>query len=123
MSRQYRGLCGSLLAAQMAASPRGNHYTPFYSEEGRAVQERFFAYWLKGQDNGLLSDPPLQLAIRKGSGYSWRAEQEWPLARTQWSRLYLDAATHSLQEQPPHVETQVSYQAPDGGVSFLTVAI
>lgn len=98
----------------------GNHYTPFYSEEGRAVQERFFAYWLKGQDNGLLSDPPVQLAIRKGSGYSWRAEQEWPLARTQWSCLYLDAATHSLQEQPPHAETQVSYLAPDGGVSFLT---
>lgn len=98
----------------------GNHYTPFYSEEGRAVQERFFDYWLKGHDNGLLSDPPIQLAIRRGSEFSWRAEQEWPLARTQWRRLYLNAATCSLQKQFPQGETHVSYQAPDGGVSFVT---
>ncbi len=98
----------------------GTHFTPFYSEEGRAVQERFFDYWLKEHDNGLLSDPPIRLAIRKGSGFAWRNEQEWPLARTRWTRLYLDAATQGLDEQVPESEAQVSYQAPEGGVTFTT---
>ena len=98
----------------------GTHFIPFYSEEGRAVQARFFDYWLKGHDNGLLSDPPVRLAIRKGTGASWRDEQEWPLARTQWTRFSLDAATQHLSEQAPSSEAQVSYQAPDGGVTCTT---
>jgi predicted acyl esterase len=98
----------------------GNHYTPFYSEEGRAAQERFFAYWLKGHDNGLLAEPRIQLAIRKGSAFAWRQEQAWPLARTRWTRWYLDAPSHSLSEQPLRAAAHLSYQAPDGGVTFTT---
>ena len=98
----------------------GDHFTPFYSEEGRAVQERFFDYWLKGIENGLLSDPPVRLAIRKGTTISWRDEKEWPLARTQWTRMYLDAVNNSLSLTGPKQEGQVTYQAPEGGITFLT---
>src|SRR5579884_1972694 len=98
----------------------GTHFTPFYSEEGRALQERFFDYWLKGHDNGLLSDPPIRLAIRKGTGFTWRDEQEWPLARTQWTRFYLDSSCQGLQEHIPASQAQLSYQAPEAGVTFTT---
>lgn len=98
----------------------GNHYVPFYSQEGRALQERFFDYWLKGRENGLLDDARVQLAIRHGSGFTWRNECEWPLARTKWTRFYLDAADKSIGERVPNSPAHVSYEAPEEGVSFVT---
>ena len=69
----------------------GTHVHPFYTEEGRRDQLRFFDYWLKGIDNGVMDEPPVKLAIRKGRDeIEWRHEHEWPLARTQWTRLYFD---------------------------------
>jgi uncharacterized protein len=69
----------------------GTHVHPFYTEDGRRDQLRFFDYWLKGIDNGVMSEPPVKLAIRQGGGaVVWRHENEWPLARTQWTSLYLD---------------------------------
>src|SRR6266705_1071379 len=69
----------------------GTHVHPFYSEDGRRDQLRFFDCWLKGIDNGVMDEPPVKLAIRTGGGATtWRFENEWPLARTQWVRFYLD---------------------------------
>src|SRR5205085_9686860 len=52
---------------------------------------RFFDHWLKGIDNSVMEEPPVKLAIRTGGGsYHFRHEHEWPLARTRWTRLYLD---------------------------------
>ena len=69
----------------------GTHVHPFYTEDGRREQLRFFDYWLKGIDNGVMDEPPVKLAIRQGGGeVTWRFENEWPLARTQWARFYFD---------------------------------
>jgi hypothetical protein len=69
----------------------GTHVHPFYTEEGRRDQLRFFDYWLKGIDNGVMDEPPIKLAIRKGRDeIEWRHEHEWPLARTKWTKLYFD---------------------------------
>jgi putative CocE/NonD family hydrolase len=69
----------------------GSHVHPFYTEEGRRDQLRFFDCWLKGIDNGVMDEPPVKLAIRKGCDeIEWRYEQEWPLARTQWTKFYFD---------------------------------
>ena len=71
----------------------GSHVHPFYTEEGRADQLRFLDYWLKGVDNGVMNEPPVKLAIRKGHDeIEWRNENEWPLARTQWTKFYFDLA-------------------------------
>jgi hypothetical protein len=45
----------------------GSHVHPFYTEDGRLDQIRFFDYWLKGIDNGVMTEPPVKLAIRKGA--------------------------------------------------------
>ncbi len=110
-----------------AASPHkwlsiwvGSHYAPFYTEEARALQKRFFDYWLKGVENGWLNQPPVQLAIRKGSEVVWHDEQEWPLARTQWSHFYLNAASTSIDTEQPGKEAQVHYTAPQGDITFTT---
>ena len=91
-------LRGNTEAFMRAATPHkklrihaGTHVHPFYTEEGRRDQLRFFDYWLKGIDNGVMDEPPVKLAIRKGRDeIEWRYEHEWPLARTEWTRLYFD---------------------------------
>src|SRR5207302_4567663 len=69
----------------------GTHYHPFYSDDGRRDQLRFLDYWLKDIDNAVMQEPPAKLAIRTGHGeYHFRYENEWPIARTQWTKLYFD---------------------------------
>ena len=69
----------------------GSHVHPFYTEDGRRDQIRFFDHWLKGIDNGVMDEPPVKLAIRKGRDeFEWRHEHEWPIARTKWTKLYFD---------------------------------
>src|SRR5258708_30235915 len=42
-------------------------------------------------DRGGGEEPRVKVAIRTGHGaYHFRHENEWPLARTQWTKLYLD---------------------------------
>jgi len=70
----------------------GTHFHPFHSEEGRMDQLRWFDYWLKDIDTGIMDEPPVKLEIRTGGSatrYPFRFENEWPIARTQWTRMYL----------------------------------
>jgi hypothetical protein len=91
-------LRGNTEAFMRAASPHkklrihaGTHVHPFYTADGRREQLRFFDYWLKGIDNGVMDEPPVKLAIRQGGGeVAWRFENEWPLARTRWTKFYFD---------------------------------
>jgi uncharacterized protein len=86
----------------------GTHVHPFYTEEGRQDQLRFFDYWLKGIDNGVMDEPPVKLAIRKGRDeIEWRQEHEWPLARTRWTRLYFD-----LSPPAPGMTANAGYLVP-----------
>lgn len=48
---------------------------------------RWFDYWLKGIDNGVTRMPKLQIFVMGRN--QWRGENEWPLARTQFTRYYL----------------------------------
>jgi hypothetical protein len=79
----------------------GSHVHAFYTEEGRQDQIRFFDYWLKGIQNGVMDEPPIRLAIRKGKDeLEWRHEQEWPLKRTQWTKFYFDLSKPQPKGQP-----------------------
>lgn len=50
---------------------------------------RWYDHWLKGVDTGVLDEPPLRLFVM-GSN-TWRRENEWPLARTEWTEFHLRA--------------------------------
>ena len=85
----------------------GSHVHAFYTEDGRQDQLRFLDYWLRGIDNGVMDEPPLRLAIRKGNDVlEWRHEHEWPLARTQWTKFYFD-----LSQAPPAGKPQTGVLA------------
>ncbi|MDI7277359.1 MAG: CocE/NonD family hydrolase, partial [Anaerolineae bacterium] len=59
-------------------------------------QLRWFDYWLKGIDNGIVDEPPLSIFVMGDN--CWRTEHEWPLARTQYTRYFLHSggAANSL---------------------------
>lgn len=52
-----------------------------------AAQLRFFDYWLKGKDDGISKEPPVTLYVMGKN--VWRQEKEYPLARTQYRKLFL----------------------------------
>ena len=51
-----------------------------------ATAVRWFDYWLKGIDNGIMNEPPVKIFVMGEN--VWREEQEWPLARTQYTKYY-----------------------------------
>jgi len=62
---------------------------------------RWYDHWLKGIDTGLLDEPPLKLNIFGGG---FRYETEWPLARTEWRKLYLRSFGKLRWEPDPETE-------------------
>jgi predicted acyl esterase len=51
---------------------------------------RWYEHWLKGNDTGMMDEPPIRLLI-KGRNV-WRDENEWPLERAQWTKFFLQAS-------------------------------
>ncbi len=53
----------------------------------RALQLRWFDHYLKGVDNGVEAEPPVDIFVMGDD--RWRKEDGWPLARTRWTDFYL----------------------------------
>jgi putative CocE/NonD family hydrolase len=51
-----------------------------------AIELGWFDHWLKGIDAGLMREPPVKIFVMGEN--VWRQEQEWPLARTRYTRYY-----------------------------------
>jgi uncharacterized protein len=96
------------------------HWTHFYTNHGLTLQKQFFGHFLKGEDTGWTKQPPVQLQVRHVDRYVARAEKEWPLARTQWSRFYLDPGGMRLSRLPSAGTTALRYDALGEGLLFLT---
>jgi hypothetical protein len=96
-----------------------SHWSLFSSAYGLDLQKRFFDHFLKGIANDWDRQPRVQLNIRHpGERFVRRHENEWPLARTHWTKLYLDAANRALSEQPLSRAGEVEYEALGDGVTF-----
>jgi predicted acyl esterase len=99
----------------------GTHYESFYLPRYVALQKRFFNHFLRGEANGWDQEPRVQLAIRHPDDTATlRAESEWPLARTQWTKLYLQPEGEALVKAPPAQAGQASWRALEQSVSFST---
>ncbi len=96
-----------------------SHWSLFSAGYGLALQKKFFDHFLKGADNGWEKTPPVTLNVRHpGEKFVLRHEQEWPLARTQWTKRYLDPATKTLVAEPLRAPASVEYDALGDGVRF-----
>jgi predicted acyl esterase len=97
------------------------HWTEFYTDYGVNLQKRFFDHFLKGTDNGWGKQPRVQLNVRHpGEKFVLRMENEWPLARTKWTKFYLNPADHSLAPKPVSGKETITYEGLGDGVTFLT---
>ena len=120
-------LRGNIEGFMRSASPQkwlemhgGAHWAEFYTDYGVALQKRFFGHFLKGEDNGWDRQPRVQLKVRHVDGFKVRLENEWPLARTEWTRFYLDPRTMRLDTRPPMDAADVVYEALGDGLTFRT---
>ena len=48
---------------------------------------RWFDYWLKDIETGLMDEPPVSIFVMGEN--RWRAESDWPLARTRYVKWYM----------------------------------
>ncbi|EON67980.1 hypothetical protein W97_07126 [Coniosporium apollinis CBS 100218] len=104
----------------------GRHDLPFYYKEEIEVQRSFLDAFLKDDDRvgwsvkGKL--PPVDLVLRKGDvgfddpenekQYTRRTEQEWPIARTRYTKFFLTQNRELTPEEPPQdVRKKLSYKA------------
>ena len=77
-------------------------------------QRQFFDRFLKGIDSEVKYWPKVSLEIRERffEG-NFRSENEWPLARTQYTKLFLNASDGKLSKSPLTKEVQVRYNVND----------
>ena len=97
------------------------HFTHFYSRYGEALQKKFFGYFLKGENTGWDKQPRVSLNIRHpGEKFVLRAENEWPLARTQWTKYFLQPDGKTLSPDAPSQTATLSYETTGNGLTFST---
>ncbi len=102
---------------KFAYTHRGGKWATFYSDPARQVQLGFFDRYLKGHD--IPKPPPVRLEVRERRNViaEVRAEQEWPLARTEWRDLYL-GADGALGETAPQIEGSVTFDTRRNAAAF-----
>jgi putative CocE/NonD family hydrolase len=89
----------SLLWHANLAAPHRLHVRPlFHTDLGKsgadldfgAEAHRWFDYWLKGIDNGIMDESPIRYYVMGApKATAWRAAEQWPLPGTQRTRFYL----------------------------------
>jgi predicted acyl esterase len=96
------------------------HWTHFYTDYGRELQLRFFDHFLHGKKNGWDKQPRVQLQVRHIDRFAERAESDWPLKGTKWTKFYLGGADCSLSAKPAAVKKVLRFDAMGDGITFMT---
>ncbi|SCV53721.1 probable hydrolase, CocE/NonD family [Fusarium fujikuroi] len=103
----------------------GRHDLPFYYEEEVEIQRSFLDAFLKGEDRVGWSQEgkvaPVSLVLRKGNvgfndaekerAYTRREENEWPIARTQYKKLFLTPEQGLSWDEPKTERKKITYKA------------
>ncbi|KAH6968013.1 X-Pro dipeptidyl-peptidase protein [Fusarium avenaceum] len=107
----------------------GRHDLPFYQDEEVDKQKSFLSAFLKNDDYAGWTkgqQPAIDMVVRKGNvgynnpaaekaGYTRRTENEWPLARTKYTKFYLHRdKTISKELEVPNTKEPIgrlSYEA------------
>src|SRR5690606_4805793 len=88
---------------------------------------RFYNYWLKGIDDGIMDEPPVTVymqeydepaAERALTSGSWRSEREWPIADSHTATYYLGAEQQLLSDAPKAERTTQYAYHPSVGTTF-----
>jgi uncharacterized protein len=82
--------------------------------------EAVFDHFLKGAANGWDKEPRVWLNLRRPFSSDWelRKENDWPLAGTNWTALFLDAAAEALDWRAPAAAASTTFNANGEGVHW-----
>ena len=69
---------------------------PFHQYHDEII--RWYDYWLKGQNTGIMDEPPVRYWLMGAN--EWRTGTDWPLPETKWTKYYL-SHWESLTTEPP----------------------
>jgi uncharacterized protein len=61
--------------------------------DSKALQLRWFDYWLKGEQNGLLDEPRVKVFVMGRN--AWRQASAFPLPETRWVNYYFHSQGHA----------------------------
>ncbi len=115
----YEGYLGASSTQKWLSVHGDTHFGPFYRASGVNMQKQFLDHFLKGEDNGWDKQPQVLIDIRRpGEHFTTRAEHEWPLARTEWTKFYLDPTDMSLRKAPTQVAS-VTYDPMGNGLFYF----
>jgi putative CocE/NonD family hydrolase len=76
---------------------------------------RWYDYWLKGVDNGIMQEPPVKLWVMGAN--EWRCAKDWPLPETRWTKYYLHS-WERLRVDPFTPSGRDAYDEPDAFVQM-----
>lgn len=97
------------------------HWSLYYTDYGNDLQMRFFDCFLKGDDAGWKDQPRVYLNVRHpGEKFVPRAEEDWPLPRTQWTKFHFEPVGQVLSEKSASESSAITYQAMGDGLTFLS---
>lgn len=112
----YRRISSAEKCLLVHGQKKWRHY---YDPENVELQRRFFDHFLKGDETGLDDWPPVRIQVRdRGSEGAFRDEAAWPLARTNYRPLYLDAASGSLSDAPSYEAATLAYESTSEAATF-----
>ena len=100
---------------------RTGKWVSYYSPEVQEMTKNFMDCFLKDDtSSGFLDTPPVRLEVRSSLDeiHEVRYEHEWPLARTQYTKLYLGGQSQSLGLEKPEQSMEVVYPAKKGKALF-----
>jgi len=120
---QWNLYCGVNVPKKIMMKPPGFPTRPW--RDDLDVLVRWYDHWLKGNDTGIMDEPPIKIFVMGAN--QWRYEEEWPLPGTQptefylrsWEGLSLDPETYqdepdAFLQQPLHLSTK------RGSLKYLT---
>jgi hypothetical protein len=119
---------GSIEGFRRIASPqkwlrahRDFEWPDYYTRRNMEDLRHFFDRYLKGIRNGWELTPAVRVDVMDAGDFDYqaeRAEKEFPLARTHYQKLFLDAEAKSLSRNPIDKESSIGYEAGDGLATF-----
>ncbi|KAH7232252.1 Alpha/Beta hydrolase protein [Fusarium redolens] len=84
----------------------------FFEEESVSRQDAFFKKYLKGEESEVDSFPRVRMEVRDRAWQGmFRGENEWPLARTKYTKCYLDSGSMQLGPNEPEETSVASYES------------
>lgn len=100
---------------------REQEWPDLYSPQNIQDLKLFFDRYLKDIHNGWEMTPRYRVEVMDAYDYDYqtnRPEKEFPLARTEYRKLYIDSKNVCLKDKPVELEDKCSYDAQEGLLNF-----